>query len=440
MSEAATLEKTNTQIAEGDVIEKDVSTEESGDTVKENTKDIVETDTVTATQLTAAKESKLADILKREKSSETTGEPLNLTDEELDIYEEYVDGNLKPGESKEVDEDETDEKSEDDSTPETSKELKELMELSGAKDDKQLLKKYKDAVNHIANKSSDAKFVSEISNENTKMKKLIENEASMYEGIGKGDANALKYMEDNHGLVPKTQQKSKTSSNDDDGGSDDFIDPAGFLDDETATKVNGKFKAQAKENQALKDSVKKLTDTVKNLVKDRQSETDSVARSKADNDLLTNTLSMAMEFEGLKELPNLSDHIDKFLKGTNTDELFTGTIGKVFDEWDAAKERGESITLKTAFKLLKAENADLLISEAKSKGKKDAYNEHQSSKNLSEKQKGGQSSMYRNFSDSDIEKMEQDTSLIPDEFFDDVTGEPIPKDKMPKKLWKLMGY
>jgi len=409
-------------------------------------KDIVDTTTTTESQLTEANAVKLADILKREKISENSGDPLNLTDEELDIYDMYTDGKLEPGketEEKSVDDDSKDEESKDEAEVKTSKELEELMKLSGAKDEKQLLKKYKDAVNHISNKTKDTEFVSNLSTEHAQYKSKVEKLEKQIEGDNKiwGDLKsrnpvALKYLEEQHGLVPKGQTKTKVSE---DTVEDDEISREGFLDDNTANQVMNKFKNQ---NKTITDLQKQVSDMLaerKSEKQERETEKQYTAKTRANEQLLNESFEMASQFEALAKIPDLKNHVDSFLAGKNNDELFQNTLGKVFDKVKALRKEGDEVRLSTAFKIMKGEDSDLLISEAESKGRKSAYKEHQPSENLSQIQKGGESSIYRNYSEADIQGFEDNPSTIPDDLYDK-DGNMLPKEKMSKKLWKLMGY
>jgi len=395
---------------------------------------------VTESELSEAQAKTLADILRRDKEATQNGVDLDLTDEELDLYDKYVEGKIQPAkEEKKEEKAEKTEKSEKSEKSELPKEIQDVMKLTGAKDEKDLAKKVKDLTNHIANKSKDVEYVSKLSQEHEKMQGLINSEVALWKGVKEGDPAALKWAEENHGVVPKKAAKKTFQSESEEEEGDYELSNDAFLDDETGKKLNAVIGKMTGTIKKLED---RLADTEGKLKEseDRFKKADEESlRSRANQEILTETLSMAREYEELKEMPELETKVDQFLSGKNDDAVFKDTIGKIFDEVKAARGRGEKISLRTAFKTLKADDADLLISKARSEGRKSAYEEHQPSKTLSEHQKGGEPSQFRNFTDEDIEEFAENPETIPDSFFD-ADFNPLPKEKIPKKAWRLFGY
>jgi len=428
MSEEATLEPT--EIAETEV----VTTEVQESQVAEGQEPVKATES----QINASEQTILANILRREKDTLDGGDPFEFeSDEELAIYEKYTDGKLKPGkaEAKEEKEEESKEESkkESEEQAETPKEINDLLKLTGAKDQKDLVKKVKDLANVVSTSKKEYESTKQkASDYETKVK----NETALWADFKAGNPVALKYALDNYGVVPKGKTESSVKT--DDSG-EYLIDKSGFLDDETAGQVNGLFKkmqSQLKETQtALQDNQTQL----KKLQSEREVEQTESVKERANTGVLNDVYEMAQEFKQLKDLPDLKKHVKDYLENRNNDELFTSTIGKLGQVMDESRDSGYPISLKMAFKILKAENSALLISEAEQNGRKKAFTEHQPSNNLSSLQKGGESSMFRNYTDDQIAKMEDDPSTIPNELYDDDFN-PLPKEKMSKKLWKMFGY
>ena len=428
MPEEATLEGTEQEIAEGtqpdeSIVDKDTSV------------------SVTESELNEAQAKTLADILRRNKEADQTGEPLNLTDEELDLYDKYTEGKLKPAEEKSEDdksEKESKEEKEEKSEPEVSKEIQDALKLTGAKNEKDLLKKVKDLTNNIANKSKDAEYVSKISKEHQEYQTKIKNETSLWEGVKAGDKTAIEYAEKVYGVIPKsmTQTKKETSE---DGAGDFELNTDAFLDEETGKKLNSFIGNMEKKVTDLESKLNEANKKLETTEKQSQKAQHEADMSRANRELLNEVVGMAKEFEDLKGIPDLEDKIHRLLSGEDLGELYDNTIGKVLKETKAAKKRGERLTLKTAFKLLKAEDSELLIQKAESKGRQSAYKEHQASKNLSELQKGGEPEQFRNYTDDEINGFVDDPETIPDSFYDEDFN-PLPKEKLPKKAWKLFKY
>jgi hypothetical protein len=428
MSEEATLEPT--EIAETEVVTTDVQESQVAEG-QEPAK-------ATESQINASEQTILANILRREKETLDGGDPFVFeSDEEHEIYEKYTDGKLKPGKAEAKEEKEDDSKEESEKEPEakaeTPQEINDLLKLTGAKDQKDLVKKVKDLANVVSTSKKEYESTKQKASEyETKVK----NETALWSDFNAGKPDALKYALDNYGVVPKGKAESSVKTVD---SSEYLIDKAGFLDDETAGQVNGLFKKMQSQLEETQTALQNNQTQLKKLQGERETEQSQNIKERADRGVLNDVYEMAQEFKELKDLPELKKHVKDYLEGNNSDELFTGTIGKLGQVMEESRKSGEKISLKTAFKLLKAENSDLLISEAEQNGRKKAFTEHQPSNNLSTIQKGGESSMFRNYTDDQIAKMEDDPSTIPNELYDD-NFDPLPKEKMSKKLWKMFGY
>jgi len=236
----------------------------------------------------------------------------------------------------------------------------------------------------------------------------------------------------------KNEEIAKVNKKYDDEDSDDDLDISAdaFLDVEAGQKITSVIKSMTSKVSQLEKKLEEANSKLNETEKRHQRAEEDNLRTSANQALLNETVGMAKQFDSLKDIPNLEKEVDKFLQGKNEDPIFVESIGKIFDEVKAAKKRGETISLKTAFKMLKADDSDLLIREAESRGRKSVYQEHQPSKNLSQVQKGGDSTQFRNYSDDEIQGFIDDPDSIPDSFFDE-NFNPLPKDKLPKKIQKL---
>lgn len=392
------------------------------------------------------KEEKLAGILDKEKVLLEEGKEISkeLSNEDIDILDEYYAGKLKPkkkeeakakDESSEKPEDETEEKLEGESEenePEENKEEKDsesdvessavdlqLMKEVGAKNKAEVLEKIKGLRKAVSGKiSSHPKFV-QMKEDNAKLGEAIRREMLLFDHARQGRQEALDHIEKNYGLkfvVKNSGVETESSQKKESSSEAPKIDKDKFLDSDAANEVNNVI-------EKLYNALEEQKDITKNILTEREKEKEASTKKNAEIGLVDEMVTVSEQLPKLKSIPNIREAIQKWLDGTPDPRM---------EYYRDLFEIGNSknVDLITALEIDRGRKARLSIAKAKDEGKKEAY-ERTPNRSLSDLQ--GKKADYGQYTEEQVEKMVREGNF-PDEWFD--ANDRPDKNKIPQKLHK----
>ena len=414
----------------------------------------------------AEKAETLRKMLKREKEDPN----VQFSDAELDIYDEYAAGKLKPAKARKgapkavtapVDEeaaepaepeetpasepkdepeaeevDETEDSGDDDEESEQSDpEAEALLKEVGAKSMKEALAKIKELRQKVGGRDSQqvAKLEKQLRDAHGAEKRL-------WEDVAKGVPEALAHAERVYGVKLGQQQQQQQQQQSahasaaqqqaqqqrTDASTDDFqfVDEKEALDEASARIYNASLRK-------LKSEIDSIKSVAGEFAAEKDRNRKEAANQSAQGAVVDEMVEVAQGLEGLKGLPNLREAIDAWYKGKSDARM--NTFNELFDIAMA-----EGTNLKAAAHIKRGRDADKLIAEAEQRGRKAAYG-HKPNPSLSGQQGGkGEKTTYQNLSDAQIEAMSEDHRLIPDDWYD-AKDNPV-QNKIPKRAWKIFGF
>lgn len=397
---------------------------------------------------------KLRLILRREKEDPN----VKFSGEELDLYDAYIDGKLKPAKKQtapkepagkkaedkppisepKADEAEDLEKGEDpdpedadDAEAETDDEdedtgkpdpvLEALMKEVGAKKPEEILAKVKGLRQTLGGK--DAQKVAELTRQ-------VQNEQALWQDVAKGVPAAIAHAERVYGLklsgaAPAAPAQSPTAPAKAEPGGRTYIDENLFIDPESAKIANDVLRQRDAELDELRGSMKEVLDERARLRRD-------TAMSTAKMAVVDEMVTVAQRMDALKAIPNLREAIAAWYDQGKPDSRL-----EVFNElFEIAQKEGCNLTAAATIK--RGIEADRLVAEAEERGRKSAYG-HKPNPSLSGSQGGrNEQGNYSPLSNEQIEAMADDHRLMPADWFD--KDERPVKSKIPKKAWGLFGF
>jgi hypothetical protein len=371
----------------------------------------------------------LAKLLKKEKDDPN----VKFSDAELDILDSHYNGKLEPtkpanktqekplpseekAEEVEESEDTEEDYSEEEETEEESKvdpDLEKILKEVGAKNLKEAVEKLAGLKKLVGGR--DAQAVAKVTKELETERQLKNSEMALWQDFHKGVPEAVAEMQRRLGnKLPQQNQQNIEAQ--------DYIDEEAFIDPDSAKAVNAGFKKRDNEIRELKSMINEIRG-------EKERYLTQTAETKAEMQIIDEMVKVSQGIEGLKGVPNLRDAIATFYKGESNPKL------EVFNElFQIAQENGTS--LETALLIKKGRDSDLLIQQAKQQGLKEAYN-RKPNPSLSDIQTGDEGKTFKQITEQDLEAMQEDHRLIPQEWYDKDEN-PI-KEKIPKRAWKFMG-
>jgi hypothetical protein len=374
---------------------------------------------------------KLRLILRREKEDPN----VRFTDAELDLYDAYTSGKLKPGkrpapqkaasplpegdkpkEKEEATPEPEPEEESEEAPTETSpdEDAKALMKEVGAKSLKEAHAKIKELRSKIGGK--DAQAVARLAKEKDE---LVRSAQSLWSDVKAGKPEALSFVEKTFGFkaVPLNvaPEQAKVA-----GETPTYIDPKKFIDEDSAQMVN-----------AVIDGLQKKVDRlVAGLEEDKQKSRQEHAMTSARMAVVDEMVEVAQGMEAIKGIQNLRGAIESWYNGKADSRL------EAFNDlFEIAKEEGCS--LKAAATIKRGRDADRLIAEAEERGLKKAYG-HKPNPSLSGSQGGKGQAEYQPLTDEQIDAMADDFKLMPNDWFDK-EGNPL-QNVIPKAAWRIFGF
>lgn len=401
---------------------------------------------------------KLRLILRREKDDPN----VKFSPAELDLYDAYIDGKLKPakkgtapkdpeakkpepkpvisdpkaddaedlenGEEAELEAEDAEdpEDADDDEAGKPDPDAEALMKEVGAKSLKDAVAKVKELRAKLGGK--DAQAV-------TRLEKQIQNEQALWQDVAKGVPAAVAHAERVYGLKLSAPASATPSQNgyqapaqagaQGDQGGRAFISEEAFIDPESAKLVNDVLRKTYAELDELKSVSKSF-----NEERERGRRDSAMTAAKAA--VVDEMVTVAQRMDPLKAIPNLREAIaDWYDKGKPDTRL------EVFNELFEIAQK-ENCTITAAATMKRGLEAERLIAEAEERGRKAAYG-HKPNPSLSGSQGGrNEQGNYSPLSNEQIEAMADDHRLMPADWFD--KDERPVKSKIPKKAWGLFGF
>lgn len=370
-------------------------------------------------QSQSEKEAELFNILEKEKA-----DPRYVpTKEEQLLYDEYVEGKLKPSKGEAKDSDKKDEKTEKDTKKDekTPEEIEKLMKEVGAKTPKEVVDKVKELRKAISKRVEESPEFVEVKGDNEKLatgykalKTQWDSHLGFMSDVQKGNPEAIKVFEKTFGVkIATTSEKAPAKPLDD----DDLIDNSFLKGQLTAheQKMMGLIEAQNKELKDLKDQNQKRIDADTKVAEERS--------------LVDEMVNVAANIPALKEIPNFRLYLNKW----RANELPAEEMTRMDDFYDNLFKVGneKSMSLEDALFYLRGKQVDLLVEQAKQDGKKAAYNQ-KPNPTLSGLQ--GSKNEQTTYTDADVQNMLGGKKAVPDEW---LTKEGNPdREKIPTKYHK----
>lgn len=398
---------------------------------------------------------KLRLILRREKEDPN----VTFTSAELDLYDAYTDGKLKPAkrqtapkdpegkkvedkpvisepkaddaeeaddtalDAEDADEIDTDADDEDDEPAKPDPVLDALMKEVGAKKPEEILAKVKSLRSALGGK--DAQEVAKLS-------KQVQNEQALWQDVAKGVPAAVAHAERVYGIklagsapaAPAQAPNAPAKPAGQQGGRT-YISEDAFIEPESAKMVNDILRQRDAEIDELRESAKSFNE-------ERERNRRDTAMSSAKMAVVDEMVTVAQRMDPLKAIPNLREAIAEWYDKGKPDSRL-----EVFNElFEIAQKEGCNLTAAATIK--RGLEADRLVAEAEERGRKAAYG-HKPNPSLSGSQGGrNEQGNYSPLSNDQIEAMAEDHRLMPADWFD--KDERPVKTKIPKKAWGLFGF
>jgi hypothetical protein len=320
---------------------------------------------------------------------------IEYSDEDLEFLEKHEFGENPP-------------KEEVNKAPEKNEKTEKLMKEVGAKSEDEILGKVQELRKQLSSRDSQA--YGKLKNDFDGLQKKVENESALWQDLKTGNQGAVDYIQKNLEhlglkIVPVNGQQQQNQ-----GGQEQkaYIPKDKFIDEESADLVNTAFSAI---EQKLMASEKKVETLLSRLDQEDQRRNQESAKEKSITQQIDEMVLVSAAMPELKAIPNLREAIRDW-----------HVTGKEDTRLDVFKELFETANqyhtnLEGAFKIRKADQAELSIAKAKEDGRKEAYS-HKPNKSLSGRT-SGEGETYQHFTDADIEEMMDDPYKIPAEWLDD---------------------
>jgi hypothetical protein len=366
-------------------------------------------------------EDRLPELLAKEKTDE------ELSDEELDILDNYHDGKLKlPGESKKEAEpkvnkktEEKAEKEEEDPEPDKSSLDLQIMKEVGAKDKSEVAEKIKGLRQAISGKLEKAPEFQQVKADNKTLTDKINSEAQLMLDVKNGVPAAIEHLSKVYGL-DLTAKGATPAKSENEIDSSELIKREDYVDEEVYNSVKKGFDAMTSRMDKLEGDNKAAKDEVEK----NRAETSTI---QAESNLVDEIAEVASQLPGVSKIKNIKEAIRKWRGGNGDSRL------DIFNDFFLLANQ-KKVNLLDAYKLDFADKAALKINEARVEGKKEAYTQNPN-RSLSGIQGSKGESENRQFTESQINEMEADSTKMPDSWFDD-DDTPV-KANVPKEAHKL---
>lgn len=361
---------------------------------------------------TVSKGKQLAELLKKKPG-------YKATDEELDLLDAHLRGELKP---------EGDDVPEEEGIPEVKPkeaakppEASSLMKELNAKSEAEALENLKKLKAFTG--SRDAQAYKALETKYQTLERDSKAEMALWNDLKAGSPKAIQYLESQLQAAkaragipaqPKPQEQGKKP----------FIDPSRFAVPEEAEALNS---ALEEHFGSFQKTIAEQAEIIRRLEEADRKRTEEHQLTVAQSNQLDEMLDVAGQIPEIKELTGLRDKFSEWLKGKDIPGL------EVFDELFKTAN-SEKVSLKVAWKMMKADRLESQVAGAEDRGIQKAF-KHKPNPSLSDMQgRGGIT--YTNYTDSQLKAMAAGRMEIPQEWFD--KSDNLDKTKMPKRAIELL--
>lgn len=387
---------------------------------------------VSTTQAEPAGTPTLKELLKRQKDDPN----VKFNDSELDVLDRHYDDpkpktqatkpekeaedddadepaekpKVEPEKEKKPEPEEAEESDEDDSDPEAKAILKEV----GAKSLKDAAAKIKDLKRLVGGK--DAQAVARVTKEK---EDVINGGKALWTALAKNDPQAIAFAEKTFGVkfagqAPKTETPAQ---------GDRYIDPAKFIDAESADIAEAAFQRQEAKIKALEAKFGTIEQE-----RDRHIQ-DTVAKQSMMT-VVDEMATIAGKIPALKAIPGFREAAQAVLNGGSDSRL------DVFTElFDIAHT--EKCSLRAAYDIKRGRDSDRIEARAIEQGRKEAYSQ-KPNPSLSGATGGRGEASYQPVTPADLEKWKSDHTTHPESWYDK-EGD-LQQHKIPRKAWPIFGF
>jgi hypothetical protein len=369
-------------------------------------------ESTTQTQAPEGKVSKgrqLAELLKKKPGYQAT-------DAELDLIDAMGRGELKP-EGDEEPAEAPEEPVKEAPKPKPA-EASSLMKELNAKTEAEALENLKKLKAFTG--SRDAQAYKALETEHQALKRDAQAEMALWRDLKAGAPKAIQYLESQ--LAAAKAKAGIPQAKDE--GKKPFIDPSRFTVPEEAEALNSALGAKFGEYESTIQELKGIIHELKEKDTKRDQEHQL---SQAQAAQLDEMLDVAGQIPEMKDITGLRDKFSEWIKGKDIPEL------QVYEDLFKLANQ-EKVSLRVAWKMMKADRLESQVAGAEDRGLKKAFN-HKPNQTLSDMQgRGGIT--YTHYTDSQLKAMATGSAPIPAEWFD--KHDNLDKTKMPKRAIELL--
>lgn len=344
------------------------------------------------------------------------------TPEEIDIFDKYTAGKLKP-EKDEGEPEETEDAPEAEKPKETKAPVSELMKELNAKSEAEILEKVRELKKFTG--SRDAQAYKTLEQKHQALERDSRAEMQLWADLkdARSAPKAIAYLESQlqaakarHGI--QAQPKGEPTKT--------LIDRSKFTVPEEAEVLEAVLGTKFGEFQSI---IEKQAEVIRRLEeKDNKRDTEHQL-SRAQAEQLDEFVDVAAMIPNLKSVAGLRDKVSKWLQDPAAEVTELQVLDRVM-----AEANKEKVSLRVAWKMVEADMLREQIAGAEDRGQRKAFN-HKPNNSLSDMQ-GKATATYTNYTDAQLKSIESGKTPIPLEWLDK-SGSLDPA-KMPERARKLL--
>ncbi|MDQ2999886.1 MAG: hypothetical protein M3Y08_01295 [Fibrobacterota bacterium] len=385
----------------------------------------------TTTQAEPAGSPSLKDLLKRQKEDPN----VKFNDSELDVLDKHYDEpktktkaakpekeeaeedeapapkpKVEPEKEEKPEPEEVEESEEDDSDPEAKAILKEV----GAKSLKDAAAKIKDLKRLVGGK--DAQAVARVTKEKDD---LVRSGRELWSALAMNDPAAIAFAEKTFGVKFGGQAQKPAEA----AQGDRYIDPAKFIDAESADIAEAAFQRQ-------EAKIKALEAKFGTIEQERDRHIQDTVKKQSISSVVDEMALIAGKIPELKTIPGFREAAQAVLDGKSDSRLDVFT-----DLFDIAAT--EKCSLRAAYDIKRGRDSDRIEAQAIERGRKEAYSQ-KPNPSLSGVTGGRGEATYQPVTAADLEKWKSDHTTHPESWYDK-EGDLL-QNKVPRKAWSIFGF
>lgn len=344
------------------------------------------------------------------------------TPEEIDIFDKYTLGKLKP-EKAEGEPEESEDAPEAEKPKEAKAPVSELMKEVGAKSEAEALEKVRELKKFTG--SRDAQAYKDLERKHQTLERDSKAEMQLWADLrdARSAPNAIAYLESQlqaakarHGI--QAQPKGEPAKT--------LIDRSKFTVPEEAEVLEAVLGTKFGEFQSI---IEKQAETIRRLEEADNKRNSEHQLSQAQSAQLDEFVDVAAKIPQLKSVAGLREKVSKWLQDPAAEVPELQILDQVMAEANKRK-----IPLDVAWEVVEAANLRGQIAGAEDRGQRKAFS-HKPNPSLSDMQ-GKATATYTNYTDAQLKRIEKGTDPIPGEWLDK-SGH-LDKSRMPERARKML--